>query len=164
MWYYLFISTSRGTPRKCSRYPRVPRNPGWESLLYRVSSPLLLSHGTQGMDPRNPDVQTRGWFYGRLSRIISHISASFCQKGRTCKYKTCILNQITQYIQSSTKENVVLIQPCTKSGRHVAVGTEYFRVGRRHETFILSSFWRLEFWGGSYIYGKLVPSVLIIYV
>jgi len=26
------FSTSRGTPRKCSRYPRVPRNAGWESL------------------------------------------------------------------------------------------------------------------------------------
>jgi hypothetical protein len=31
--YLLFISTSRGTPRKCSRYPRVPRNPGWETLV-----------------------------------------------------------------------------------------------------------------------------------
>jgi hypothetical protein len=31
--FIYFISTSRGTPRKCSRYPRVPRNPGWESLV-----------------------------------------------------------------------------------------------------------------------------------
>jgi hypothetical protein len=37
LFVYLFIiSTSRGIPRKCSRYPRVPRNPGWESLHYGV--------------------------------------------------------------------------------------------------------------------------------
>jgi hypothetical protein len=42
------ISTSRGTPRKCSRYPRLPRNPGWESLPYvnKTESFLTSFSGT----------------------------------------------------------------------------------------------------------------------
>ena len=35
-----FVSTSRGTPRKFSRYPRVPRNPGWESLIQTNADPV----------------------------------------------------------------------------------------------------------------------------
>jgi hypothetical protein len=46
------------------------------------------------------------------------------------------------------------------SGRHAAVGTEYFRVRTQRGTCILSSFGHLEFWSGSYISGKLVTSCL----
>ena len=38
------ISTSCGTPRKCSRYPRVPRNPGWESLAWTNARKDMSEH------------------------------------------------------------------------------------------------------------------------
>jgi hypothetical protein len=44
LFIYFSISPSRGTPRKCSRYPRVPRNPGWESLLYRLLNTGARTH------------------------------------------------------------------------------------------------------------------------
>jgi hypothetical protein len=31
--FLFFIYASRGTPSKCSRYSRLPRNPGWHSLV-----------------------------------------------------------------------------------------------------------------------------------
>lgn len=104
----------------CHIYPLLPP-PTW----HRVGIQVILRYGR------------RCCVYGRLSSIVSHNSADFRQKGlfvNTRQYKTCILNQITQYTYSSRKKSVVLMQPCTKSGRHVTVGTEYFRVGPQHGT------------------------------